>query len=260
MSKADKGALPANRRLLFSLAAAGIAVWWIWPHLAPHFVGSFEFEPMKDPPGFRRIDGGQVSGFPSPLLGLDTPPAVDLSAEEKAARADVCTALFGGPPAPGVVPIASFSDYNCPYCRVLTEKLTSIADRADGRVEITWHEWPLLGPTSDFAAKAALAADLQNGYLDFHKRLMRTRLIPTETYLTEFAVETGADPAQLLADMDGPEVAARLRNTRAVARILGLVGTPSLVIGRTVVVGAVSEAFITALIEQERQDGPLRGC
>ena len=255
-----KSRTSANRRFLLSAAVIGGLVWWGWPHVASFLVGPFDFEELDTPSGFRRIAAGETSGFPGPFFGLDATETVDLTAEEQSARSDMCQALFGGAANPGVVQIASFSDYNCPYCRVLTQTLADIKARSPGGVQITWHEWPLLGPTSVYSARAAIAADMQGAYEAFHKRLMRARFVPTERFLRTIAEDIGADPERLLADMSGPDVAARLRNTEAVARIFGFIGTPALVVGRTVVIGNVSEATIAALIDQERQDGPPPVC
>ena len=177
-----------------------------------------------------------------------------------AARQDLCGALFGGPPPAGVVAIASFSDYNCPYCRVLTERLVALDERSDGAIQMTWHEWPLLGPTSVIAARAALAADLQGAYAAFHKRLMRTRFVPTPSYLDVVARDIGVDPIRLLADMKSVAVSERLRVTEAAARIFGFIGTPALVVGRTAVIGAISDVALSKLIDQERREGPPPGC
>ncbi|WP_135506711.1 DsbA family protein [Roseovarius aestuariivivens] len=249
----------SRRAFLSAIAAVGL-IWWGWPRVAPLFVGSFDFEEMTSPPGFRRLVAGDQSELPNPFIGLGTPDRVDLTADVERARVGMCAALFGGVPGADVVPIAAFSDYNCPYCRVLTEILIDIAARSEGRVRITWHEWPLLGPTSVVAARAALAADLQGAYETFHKRLMRTRFLPTEAFLARTAEDIGADPDRLITDMAGPDVAARLRNTAALARIFGFRGTPALVVGRTVVIGAVSEPTLRALIDQERRDGPPPVC
>lgn len=252
---------PFHRRAAFvAMAAAAVGTWWAWPRLAQHFVGAFDFEPLDDPTGFRRIAAGETSGMPSPFLGLDGPDENEQAIPEATVRADLCTALFGGPPPAGVVPIASFSDYNCPFCRVLTERLSSLEERAGGDVRITWHEWPRLGPTSLSAARAALAADMQGAYAVFHERLMRGRFVATPEYLEILARDIGVDGDRLLADMESDAVSDRLRNTEAVARIFGFIGTPALVVGRTVVVGTVSEGVIAALVEQERRDGPLRVC
>ncbi|MEW9922167.1 DsbA family protein [Marimonas sp. MJW-29] len=251
---------PKRGRIFLAVVILSGLVWWAWPRVAPLFVGAFDFEDIETAPGFRRLAAGQVSGFPNPFIGLETLDPVDLSAEERSARSDMCRALFGGAVDASVVPIASFSDYNCPFCRVLTQELADIEARSEGSVQITWHEWPLLGPTSVFSARAAIAADMQGFYAAFHKRLMRGRFVPTESYLSIIAEDIGADPERLLADMNGSDVTARLRNTEALARIFGFFGTPALVVGRTVVIGSVSEATLTALIEEERRNGPAPAC
>lgn len=249
-----------RRGVLLAAAAAGAGAWWSWPRIASHFVGAFEFEPLPDPPGFRRIAGGETSSVPGPLIGLTRRDEAGLGAAKAAVRADLCGALFGGPPPAGVVPIASFSDYNCPFCRVLTGRLAALEERSDGAVRMAWHEWPLLGPSSVVAARAALAADMQGAYAAFHKRLMRSRFVPTPGFLEVLARDIGIDPLRLRADMESDAVSERLRTTEAVARIFGFIGTPALVVGRTVVVGAVSDAVIGALVEQERRDGPPPVC
>ncbi len=247
-------ALP--RRAALIAMAAGVGVWWAWPRLAQHVVGDFDFEPLDDPRGFRRIAAGETSAMPGPLFGLEAPDARERALPEAAVRADLC----GGPPPSGVVPIASFSDYNCPFCRVLTERLSNLEDRSDGGVRITWHEWPRLGPTSISAARAALAADMQGAYAAFHERLMHGRFVATPQYLTILARDIGVDGERLLSDMQSAAVSDRLRNTDAVARVFGFIGTPALVVGRTVVVGTVSEGVIAALVDRERRDGPPPVC
>ena len=251
---------PRDRRLFLSAAVMLGLAWWAWPRVAPLFVGPFDFEEIDNPSGFRRIAGGEITGLPSFLFGLDARDAADLTAEVQAARSDLCQVLFGGTLDPNVVPIAYFSDYNCPYCRVLTERLANVEAQSAGGVQIAWHEWPVFGPTSVLSARAALAADMQGAYIAFHKHLMRSRFVPTERYLANIAQDLGADPERLLADMNSPDVSSRLRNTEAVAQIFGFAGTPSLVVGRTVVIGSVSEATLTALVEQERRDGPPPAC
>lgn len=249
-----------RRGALIGMAVVGATAWWAWPRIAQNFVGAFDFEPLSDPPGFRRIAAGETSSMPSPFFGLEAPDASEGPIPEAAVRADLCGALFGGPTPAGVLPIASFSDYNCPLCRVLTERLSDLEYHSDGDVRMTWHEWPRLGQTSISAARAALAADMQGAYAAFHKRLMRGRFVATPEYLEILARDIGIDADQLLSDMESDAVSRRLRTTETVARIFGFIGTPALVVGRTVVVGTVSESVLAALVEQERRDGPPPVC
>jgi predicted DsbA family dithiol-disulfide isomerase len=245
-----------------ALAAVGAGAWWGWPRIAQHFVGDFDFAPIADLPGFRRMASGRTSAAaPNPFIGLEIPqstPATEPS--PPALRANLCGALFGAPPPAGVVPIASFSDYNCPFCRILTDTLTDLEASADGGIRLTWHEWPLLGATSVPAARAALAAGKQGAYIPVHKRLMRTRFAATPEYLSLLAADLDLDLARLLADMDSPDVTAHLARSSALADVFGMPGTPALVVGRTLVVGAISAPVLNALVARERADGPLPAC
>ena len=246
-----------SRRLVIGagVGAVAAAAWWGWPFVAPYLVSDFEFEPVPGVPGFRQIAGGDTSGNINPLAGIEAPGSGKDAEVQEAVRADVRGALFGQSLGKGVVPIASFSDYYCPFCRLLTQKLAKIESEADGRIRITWHEWPLLGSNSEYAARAALAADLQGAYVAFHKRLMRTSFVPTQSFLEALARSIGIDPARMVADIESAAVSKRLHTSKALASVFRFRGTPALVVGTTVIVGAVSDASLQALINWELQEG-----
>ena len=221
------------------------------------------FEPHPAVPGFRRIAAGGASRPAARfdgLIGLAEPPNPAADAAREAVLRDPCAALFGGSVPSGAVPVASFSDYNCPYCRATTERLAAIEARSGGAVRVRWHELPLLGEGSEAAARAALAADLQGAYPAMHARLMRARLVPTPAYLEEVARALDLDAGRLLADMASPAIEARLARSAASADAFRLAGTPAMVVGRTVAVGALDERTLERLIERERADGPGPAC
>lgn len=250
-----------RRALLIGGAAAiGVLAWNAAPWLRGLLPVSLDFADLDDPPGFRRLAGGATSGGIDPFAGLSASGAPQPMIPEEALRADLCRALFGERPGPGVTPVASFSDYYCPYCRGLTRRLSAIEDESGGAVRVAWREWPLLGAASETAAKAALAAERQGAYADFHAALMRSGFVPTPPFIDALAERIGVDPARMRADMASPEVAYEIAEARGLARLFGFPGTPALVVGRTVVVGEISDATLRALIARERADGPPPGC
>jgi len=201
-NRKSKPMVPSRRQLLTfgSLAGLAAAAFYAWPvvrQLIPH---DFAFEPLKWPAGFRQVAAGQVSSAANPLAGIGESRS-DLQKNAAAwVRANPCSALFGPEPIPqGTVPIASFSDYNCPYCRVLSKILIEVDERPDSGIRIAWHEWPTLGLSSRVMARAALAARRQGGYLRFHHTLMRTRFLPDSGYLKDLAKRKGLDPDLLHA-------------------------------------------------------------
>lgn len=241
-----------NRRGLLIAGAAVAAVWGGGAAWRAWDARRFDFAPVDGLPGFRRIAGGPVTrgGPGDPFVGLDGDTG---RADVVLADAEVCGALHRAD-GPGV-PVASFSDYFCPYCRSLTRDLIEL--EREGRVRVTWHELPLLSPASDVAARAALAAEMQGAYEAFHTRLMRSVVQPNRAYLSEVADSAGLDAERLLRDMDGPEVESDLAISAALADRFGFFATPALVVGRTAVMGAIEPARLEALIALEAGAGDV---
>lgn len=105
-----------------------------------------------------------------------------------AAKADE---VFRDPASPvggnaqGNVTMTEFFDYNCPYCRQVAPIMAQ-ASADDPQLRIVYKEFPILGPDSVFAAKAALAADKQGKYAAFHKAPFRTEMRVSEIRVHPF--------------------------------------------------------------------------
>jgi len=235
-----------NRRGLLVFAAAGaaaIAAPRIWSAFAPPPPGS----PIPGLPGFVRLDDSDTSGAVNPFAGLDAPDPDGIApAPMPAAGPDLCAALFRDRIAPGTVPMAFFTDINCPFCRAMERWLPGMDGAA---ASLTWHDLPLLGPASRAAARAVAAAHLQGAGDTMRARLHRARLVPTSGYIRSLAEGIGLDPDRLAADMTGPAVTARLAQSLGLFHGFRAAGTPTLVVGGTLAVGQRSEAFVTGLID-----------
>ena len=257
-------AKPHRRLLLLGLALGGgyLIAGRALPIL-PWFERDIAFEDLARPDGFRRVRAGETSsaGFdPFAGIGGAAPTETAISAMADVER-DICAALFGGwSPGSGTVPIASFSDYNCPICRVTTRRIARSEEVRDGTAQVTWHELPILGETSVLAARAALAADGQGAYAAFQDRLLRSPFQPTTAYIDAVADDLGLDRDCLVRDMASAETQARIDRSLALRDIFGFRGTPAILVGRTVVEGDIGEAMLSRLIEVEREAGPLPSC
>jgi protein-disulfide isomerase len=223
-------------------SAYGGLRWW------SRRLGPVEYEPLVNLPGFRRVEGGEVSVASwDPFVGLNAAaePIEPIPLER------LCDALFAAGTGPGV-PVAFFTDYFCPYCRVMTGFLSERNE--NGIITLTTHETPLLGEDSKAAARAALAAGRQGAYEAFNRRLMRSVFSPGAPYLARLADSIGIDAERLLREMDGAMVSEQLALTRSLAVRFGFFATPSMVIGRTAVVGSIGETELDRLIKEEAAD------
>ena len=156
----------------------------------------------------------------------------------------------GGTPA-GDVAIVEFFDYRCPYCKAMAPDLAkALAD--DGKVRLVYKEFPILSPTSVVAAKAALAARLQNKYVAFHDRLMSLKGTLDESQIYSLAADAGLDVARLKADMAKPEIAEAIARNYKLADKLDIQGTPAFIIGDRLLDGVATADELTAAIKQAR--------
>ena len=145
---------------------------------------------------------------------------------------------FIGNPDASIV-IYEFSDYNCGYCKRVFAPLQQLLAEDDD-VKLVLKEFPILSQTSMLAAQAAVAAQAQGVFPDFHVAMMTARGAVSMDSIMAAASEAGADLDRLQADMNGAEVAMIIERTRAAAQQLNISGTPGLVIGAQVIPGAVS--------------------
>jgi protein-disulfide isomerase len=166
--------------------------------------------------------------------------------------------LFNDPAAPtagnskGSTTIVEFFDYQCHYCRGMAKDLSDLID-ADHDVRFIYKEFPILGPPSEYAAKAALAAQQQGKYRPFHEALFAYKGQLTNEIVLDVAGTVGLDTVQLQKDMERPEIAAEIKLNYEIAAALKINGTPGFVIGHSVVDGAMPIDKFKALIAQERK-------
>ncbi|MEM6593690.1 MAG: DsbA family protein [Pseudomonadota bacterium] len=199
------------------------------------------------PEGFQKLDGDtQLSGgLANPLIGLDDTGV----RPEPLGDAALCQALFGE--SDGRLTLSYFTDYNCPYCRMLGRDLKDLAARRNSEIALRYHELPLLGPSSVIGAKAALAARKQGKYDDMH-RLLNTGVVRiNQAYVDKIGREIGLDLGKLRADMEGPGVARALTTSQAAAERFAVIGTPFLLIGRTAVYGRIKPELLDRLASVE---------
>jgi protein-disulfide isomerase len=185
------------------------------------------------------------------------------SAREQAAGAAMVSRkndLFNHPMTPTTgdpkadITIVEFFDYQCGYCKRAMQTVLEI-QKEDPRLRIAWKELPILGPASEFAARAAMAAKRQDKYLDFHVAVMGNRGQLTPDSVLQIAGKAGIDVDRLKRDMTDPAIEKYLQDTLQLAQQLGINGTPGFIIGNKLVPGALDKQQMKDLIAEARKQG-----
>lgn len=251
---------PWRRRALLTGGAAAVAAWvYAAPRLGSLWSRQLVYRDMEGLAPFRElVSAGAVSSPNALMVGIDAAQDADLAKDARiaAVRADPCGALFGKVKDPRI-PVAFFSDFNCPNCRILEAILADYQTANPGVLRLVRFELPLLGAASVTASKAVLAADRQGAYEAMHNRLMRNRMVSDLNLVKAMAEGIGIDGQKLISDMQQPEIDTALDRARSLADVFGFYGTPGMVIGRTVFLGAIPTADVAQIIADEQELPPL---
>ena len=132
----------------------------------------------------------------------------------------------------GKVTVVEFFDYQCSHCVSMAPVIEEII-KANPDVRIVFKDLPIRGPMSEFAAKAAIAANTQGKYYPFSHSLLTTDLSLTQDNVYEIAKNSGVDVAQLKKDIQNNSTTKQLRSNAAVAQAFNVNGTPAFFIGKT---------------------------
>jgi len=147
----------------------------------------------------------------------------------------------------GKVTLVEFFDYRCGYCKRVAAAVTQL-QKDDARVKVVYKDLPILGEASELAAKAALASKAQGKHQAFHEALLATTGDITKDSILSIAGEVGLDAKRLETDMANPEWQTVIDRNRALARDLGINGTPGFIVGTELVPGALDLTGLQDLI------------
>jgi protein-disulfide isomerase len=198
------------------------------------------------------------------LLGLGTATAAFVSrpafAEDDDDKVLTETLVLRDPDVPvtgnaaGDISIVEWFDYQCPYCRKLEPELRQVV-QDDGKVRLVLKDWPILGPISVVAARMALACKFQDRYSQAHDALIGVNSKLTEPRINELLAGAGIDVDRVKRDLasNAKTIDAILARNNDQATAFGFRGTPSFIVGKFRVPGALTIAEFEQVIADARK-------
>jgi protein-disulfide isomerase len=156
----------------------------------------------------------------------------------------------------GAIKLVEFFDYNCGYCRRAVSDMTALLS-ANPDLKIVMKEFPILSEGSVEAARisAAIHDIAPDKYLAFHQELFSRPGQAGAAKALEVATSLGLDAEALKAAANAGDVTEGLQEVHQLATDLGISGTPSYVIGREIVPGAIGYDGLQAMVSALRQCG-----
>jgi protein-disulfide isomerase len=176
-------------------------------------------------------------------------------------RYAVPTGAAGFGPADAPVVIVEFVDYQCPYCRKAHAEIVPVLrERFPDDVRVEIRHLPLeIHPAAAAAARAALTANEQGKFAEFHDRLLAgdSGALGFGTFVST-AEQLGLDVEAFKRDFQTRAVGDKLAEDVLLARRLGIQGTPGFFVNGRYVDGARDvETYARMVTEELARAEPL---
>jgi protein-disulfide isomerase len=151
--------------------------------------------------------------------------------------------------------IVEYFDYNCPFCKRVVPTFKQLLAE-DKKLAIVYKDWPVLGESSLYAARCALAAGWQDKYLIAHDALLSGPRLSRNDQIEAILHGAGVDLDRLKKDLaaHAAEITALLARNDTEAHALDLDGTPGILVGRQLMPGGADVDFFRKLIAAVRSE------
>ena len=164
---------------------------------------------------------------------------------------DPQTPIIGNPN--GDITIVEFFDYNCGYCKSSLKVIKKLLEE-DTNIRVVLKELPILAPSSEFAARVALASWIYNKplYEKLHSSFMSMSGKLSKQRIMRVVKSFGISEKLIKKEMFSDPINKILANNKLLARELGISGTPGFIIDTKVIPGAVNLSTFKKLVSEIR--------
>jgi protein-disulfide isomerase len=157
-------------------------------------------------------------------------------------------------PADAPVTIYEFTDFQCPYCSRGQEAMNQVMERYGDNVRHVFKHLPLpMHKDAHGAAQGSLCAADQGKFWEMHDWMFANRSALGAEPQIAYAKELGLDVTAFTTCLESKVHAPDVDQDMAVARGLGITGTPGFVINGRILGGAQPVEAFSKIIDDELQ-------
>ena len=207
------------------------------------------------------IWGRNVGGPASPVAAASNPTQAPTQAQNPSVAPTQKTVRYtvpvGDSPSIGAanapITIIEFADFECPYCQQWQQQVyPQLMTTYGNKIRFVYRNFPLSGHASALpAANAAMCANEQGKYWEFHDKLFGLTLpLETASY-QKYASDLGLDMTKFNDCYSSSRYQSKIQADITFATSLGVDQTPTFFINGLAVLGAESYDFFKQVIDQE---------
>jgi protein-disulfide isomerase len=154
-------------------------------------------------------------------------------------------------PANAPVTVVEFSDFQCPYCGRARDTIDQMMQEYAGKVRLVFREFPLdFHPNAKKAAEAALCANDQGKFWEYHDQLFKNQQKLEVPQLKEHASAVGLDSGKFTGCLDSGQHTKDVEADMVAGQKLGVPGTPAVFVNGILLSSATKDEFKRVIDEE----------
>jgi predicted DsbA family dithiol-disulfide isomerase len=152
--------------------------------------------------------------------------------------------------------VVEYSEYQCPFCRKAQATMDELKEKYGDRISFVFKHYPLAKhKQAKPAAMASIAAERQGKFWEYkHQLFERQRDLRNEGIFEQIAEEIGLNMEQFRRDFADPAIEAQIKADVALAKKLGVTGTPCFFVNGYKLKGAKPLDAFVSVIDRELAD------
>lgn len=151
------------------------------------------------------------------------------------------------------ITIVEFSDFQCPFCKQWNQTVYQpLLAAYPGKIRFVYRNLPLtsIHPDAQAAAEAAMCANEQNAFWDFHDKLFAGQSLGASVY-SQYATELGLDMKKFDTCISNNSYLQAVQADSDFALNLGINSTPTFFVNGLAIVGAQPLSVFQQVIDKE---------
>lgn len=131
----------------------------------------------------------------------------------------------------GDITLVEYSDFQCPYCSMLTPTLDKVLTEYNGKVRLAYKHYPLsFHANARPAALASECASDQGKFWEMHDKLFANQDGLSSTFFSTTAKELGLDTTKFDACISANTFSQKISDDESEGNKIGVQGTPATVL------------------------------
>ena len=150
------------------------------------------------------------------------------------------------------IKLVEFSDFECPVCKRYTKTLDAVYDKYKRKINFVFKAFPLdQHKKSPLAHQASFCAEEQGKFWPYHDLLFENSPKLDRTDLEQYAQKARLDLTKFKLCLDSGSTVQKVQSEMKEATGAGVRATPTIFVNGQMLIGAVSQAQIEEVIEEE---------